>query len=121
MKQMNKPKLINEYSEVKIDDCYLDKLQAYLKCQKLDSALKVTRHGIKTKSWVGVIKYKNLHIEILPKLISKDVNNDGEILETERSLILKNLIYMLSYTKNLDIKINDNAKLSTEKIHLLRF
>ena len=112
---MNKPKLINEYSEVKIDDCYLDKLQAYLKCQKLDSALKVTRHGIKTKSWVGVIKYKNLHIEILPKLISKDVNNDGEILETERSLILKNLIYMLSYTKNLDIKINDNAKLSTEK------
>ncbi|CDE45535.1 putative uncharacterized protein [Clostridium sp. CAG:768] len=115
MKQMNKPKLINEYSEVKIDDCYLDKLQAYLKCQKLDSALKVTRHGIKTKSWVGVIKYKNLHIEILPKLISKDVNNDGEILETERSLILKNLIYMLSYTKNLDIKINDNAKLSTEK------
>ena len=115
MKQMNKPKLINEYSEVKIDDCYLDKLQAYLKCQNLDSALKVTRHGIKANSWVGVIKYKNLHLEILPKLISTDVNNDNKISEDERSIILKNLIFMLSYTKKLDIKTNDNAKLSTEK------
>ena len=107
--------VIKEYSEFKIEDRYLDKLQAYLKCQNLDSALKVTRHGIKTKSWVGVIKYKNLHLEILPKLISADANNDGEISEAERSIILKNLSYMLSYTKNLDIKTNDNAKLATEK------
>ena len=109
---------IKEYSEIKeneLDSCNLDKLQAYLKCQNLDSALKVTRHGIKTKSWVGVIKYKNLHLEILPKLISADANNDGEISKAERSIILKNLIFMLSYTKNLDIKTNDNAKLSTEK------
>lgn len=115
MKQMNKPKLINEHSEVKIDDSYLDKLQAYLKCQKLDSALKVTRYGIKTKSWVGVIKYKNLHLEILPKLISPNANNEGKILEEERTIILNNLIFMLSYTKKLDIKTNDNAKLATEK------
>ena len=109
---------IKEYSEIKenkLESCNLDKLQAYLKCQNLDSALKVTRHGIKTKSWVGVIKYKNLHLEILPKLISADANNDGEISKAERSIILKNLIFMLSYTKNLDIKTNDNAKLSTEK------
>lgn len=112
---MNKPKLINEHSEVKIDDSYLDKLQAYLKCQKLDSALKVTRYGIKTKSWVGVIKYKNLHLEILPKLISPNANNEGKILEEERTIILNNLIFMLSYTKKLDIKTNDNAKLATEK------
>lgn len=115
MKQMNKPKLINEYSEVKIDDCYLDKLQAYLKCQNLDSALKVTRHGIKANSWVGVIKYKNLHLEILPKFISAGVNNENKISEDKRSIILKNLIFMLSYTKKLDIKTNDSAKLSTEK------
>lgn len=109
---------IKEYSEIKeneLDSCNLDKLQAYLKCQNLDSALKVTRHGIKTKSWVGVIKYKNLHLEILPKLISADANSDGKISEDERSIILKNLIYMLSYTKKLDIKTNDNAKLATEK------
>ena len=112
---MVEPIIVKEYSKVEINDSYLDKLQAYLKCRNLDSALKVTRHGIKTKSWVGVIKYKNLHLEILPKLISADANNDGEISEAERSIILKNLIYMLSYTKNLDIKTNDNAKLSTEK------
>lgn len=115
---MLQAKQIKEYSELnenELDSCNLDKLQAYLKCQKLDSTLKVTRHGIKTKSWVGVIKYKNLHLEILPKLISADANNDGKISEVERSIILKNLIYMLSYTKNLDIKTNDNAKLATEK------
>ena len=109
---------IKEYSEIKeneLDSCNLDKLQAYLKCQNLDSALKVTRHGIKANSWVGVIKYKNLHLEILPKLISADANNDGEISEAERSIILKNLIFMLSYTKKLDIKTNDNTKLATEK------
>ena len=112
---MAEPIIVKEYAKVEINDSYLDKLQAYLKCQKLESALKVSRHGIKTKSWVGVIKYKNLHLEILPKLISADANNDGEISEAERSIILKNLIFMLSYTKNLDIKTNDNAKLSTEK------
>ena len=112
---MAEPIIVKEYAKVEINDSYLDKLQAYLKCQKLESALKVSRHGIKTKSWVGVIKYKNLHLEILPKLISADANNDGKISEAERSIILKNLIFMLSYTKNLDIKTNDNAKLSTEK------
>lgn len=109
---------IKEYSEIKenkLENCNLDKLQVYLKCQNLDSALNITRHGIKTKSWVGVIKYKNLHLEILPKLISEDANNDNKISEEERSIILKNLIFMLSYTKNLDIKTNDNANLSTEK------
>ena len=112
---MAEPIIVKEYSKVEINDSYLDKLQAYLKCQKLESALKVTRHGIKTKSWVGVIKYKNLHLEILPKLISEDANNDKKISEEERNIILKNLIFLLSYTKNLDIKTNDNAKLSTEK------
>ena len=112
---MAEPVIVKEYSEVNIDDCYLDKLQAYLKCQKLDSALKITRHGIKAKSFVGVIKYKNLHLEILPKLISENANNDNKIQEEERSIILKNLIFMLSYTKNLDIKTNENAKLANEK------
>lgn len=112
---MAEPIIVKEYSEVDIDSHYLDKLQAYLKCQKLDSALKVTRNGIKAKSFVGVIKYKNLHLEILPKLISKNANNNNKIQEEERSIILKNLIFMLSYTKNLDIKTNENTKLANEK------
>lgn len=112
---MAKNLVFKEYQEKEIENCDLDKLQAYLKCQKLGSALKVTRNGIKAKSFVGVIKYKNLHLEILPKLISKNANNSNEIQEEERSIILKNLIFMLSYTKNLDIKTNENAKLANEK------
>ena len=102
---MNKPIITKEHEEVDIKNCDLDKLQSLLKCKKLDTALKVTAKGIKTNSWVGVIKYKNTLFEILPKCISdnKDENT------------LKNLIYMLSYTKNLDIKANDHAKLSTLK------
>lgn len=111
---MPNPIQIKEYSEHIIDNCNLDNLQSFLRCRHLESALKITRQGIETKSWVGVIKYKNLHLEILPKLISENANNEDNVSE-ERDNILKNLIFMLSYTKNLDIKVNDDAKLSNEK------
>lgn len=101
------PIVIKEYEEKDIKDCDLDKLQSYIKCQNLSSALNVTRHGIKANSWVGVIKYKKTHFQILPKLICDDNEN--------KECILKNLIYMLSYTKNLDIKTNEDAKLSAER------
>lgn len=114
---MTKPVVIKEYSKIDIDDCdLLYKLQSYINCQNLNSVLEVTRDGIKTNSWVGVIKYKNLYLEILPKLISQNANNENEkILDNERNNILKNLIFMLSYTRKLDIKTNDYAKLSKEK------
>lgn len=112
---MAEPIVIKEYSKKTLNDCDLTKLHNHLKCQELTSALKVTPSGVETKSWVGVIKYKNLHLEILPKLISENVNNDDELTFDKRSVIFKNLIYMLSYTKNLQIKTSDNAKLSKEK------
>ena len=99
--------VVKEYSKnIKIKDCDLGKLHHYLECQHLDSALKVTPSGIETTSWVGVIKYKNTHFQILPKLIC----NNGD-----KENILKNLIYMLSYTKKLDIKTSNEARLSTAK------
>ena len=100
------PIVIKEYEEKDIKDCDLDNLQSYIKCQNLSSVLKVTRHRIKANSWVGVIKYKKTHFQILPKLICDNENKE---------CILKNLIYMLSYTKNLDIKTNEDAKLSAER------
>ena len=103
---MAEPIVVKEYDEMEISNCDLDKLHDYLKCNKLDSALKVTRHGIETTSWVGIIKYKNTHFQILPKLIC-----DNDCKEN----ILKNLIFMLSYTKNLDIKASNESKLSTAK------
>ena len=108
--------IVKEYTKKQITDCNLTKLQNYLECQNLHAALTVTPDGIKTKSWVGVIKYKNLHLEILPKLISENANDDNELIDiTEQNNILKNLIYMLSYTKKLDIKTSDYAKLAKQK------
>ena len=102
---MLEPIVLKEYDEIDesdIKDCDLDKLQLYLRCQNLEQVLKVTRHGIVAKSWVGVIKYKKHQFQILPKLICDNENTEN---------ILKNLIFMLSYTKKLDIKTNDTAKL----------
>lgn len=105
---MTEPLVVKEYQELNEQnlDCDLDKLQSFLKCQNLEPALKITRQGIKTKSWVGVIKYKKMHLEILPKLIC---NKDDNIQ------ILNNLLFMLSYTKKLNIKTSNVAKLSTSK------
>lgn len=105
---MAEPLVLKEYQELNVQnlDCDLDKLQSFLKCQNLEPALKITRQVIKTKSWVGVIKYKKLHLEILPKLIC-DKNDNIQILN--------NLLFMLSYTKKLNIKTSNVAKLSTSK------
>lgn len=105
---MSESFVVKEYQEISLQDidCDLNKLYRYLKCRHLDSALKVTPGAIKATSWVGVIKYKNLHLEILPKLIcDKDDNTQ----------ILSNLLFMLSYTKKLDIKTGNVAKLSKSK------
>lgn len=116
---MEEPIVVKEYSKnIKIKDCDLGKLHHYLECQHLDSALKVTPSGIETTSWVGVIKYKNTHFQILPKLIyTKEYNEDYDekTKEETKSNILKNLIFMLSYTKKLDIKTSNDAKLLTSK------
>ena len=101
--------IIKEYEEIDesdIKDCDLNKLQSYLKCKNLEQVLKVTRHGIIAKSWVGVIKYKKHQFQILPKLICDNGNTEN---------ILKNLIFMLSYTKKLDIRTSDTAELSNSK------
>ena len=103
---MAEPIVVKEYSKKILKDCDLEKLHNYLECQKLTSALKVTHNGIETTSWVGVIKYKKHQFQILPKLICDNGNTEN---------ILKNLIFMLSYTKKLDIRTSDTAKLSNSK------
>lgn len=116
---MAEPIVVKEYSKnIKIKDCDLSKLHHYLECQHLDSVMKVTPNGIETTSWVGVIKYKNTHFQILPKLIyTKEYNEDYDekTKEETKSNILKNLIFMLSYTKKLDIKTSNESRLSTAK------
>jgi 5-methylcytosine-specific restriction enzyme subunit McrC len=90
-------------------------MQAYLERLDLKSALKIKRHTLKANSWVGVIKYKNTHFQILPKLISHNANNDEKLTHDKIDVILKNLIFMLSYTKKLKIKTSNLAHLSKSK------
>lgn len=115
---MSEPIVVKEYSAKILKDCDLRRLHHYLECQQLDSALKVTPSGIETTSWVGVIKYKNTHLQILPKLIyTKEYEEDYDNKTKEETIsnILKNLIFMLSYTKKLDIKTSNDAKLLASK------
>ena len=122
---MTKPIEIKEYKEKKkseLQDLDLTGLRNYLKRQKLENVLDVYADSIKANSWVGVIKYKKTTIQILPKLISPNGNEEDNNKENdnknkkdkEKETILKNLIYMLSFTKRLDIKTNEVAKLSKE-------
>ena len=105
---MRKPIVLKEYESDKdeLSKADLQRLQIYLERLKLTSALRVTPLGVQAKYMVGVIKCKNIQIQILPKLICE---ND------EDRCILKNLIYMLSFTKKLDIKANEAAKLANTR------
>lgn len=100
---------LKEYEEKKESELHgldLVGFRKYLNRQKLNSVIDVYSDSIKSSQWVGVIKYKKTIIQILPKLICDNDDN---------KTILKNLIYMLSFTKRLDIKTNEVAKLSKEK------
>ena len=97
---------IKEYEKVETSNacCDLAGLEKYLERNKLETALKITPSGIKANHFVGVIKYKNFQLQVLPKLITEE--------NASEDLILKNLIFMLSYTRKLDIKTTDSVNLS---------
>ena len=114
----NKPLLEYEEcdkSELGLDDKALEGLGKYLEKNDLSAAITFTATGIKATSYVGVIKYKKTQIEILPKLIAHIKNEEGKISDEERKQIIDNLLFMLSYTKKLNIKTSDSAKLSQDK------
>ena len=97
---------IKEYEKLETSHacCDLAGLEKYLERNKLETALKITPSGIKANHYVGVIKYKNFQLQVLPKLITEE--------NASEDLILKNLIFMLSYTRKLDIKTTDSVNLS---------
>lgn len=88
---------------------FLDGLFNYLKRLKLDKALVRGHRQISTKNFVGVIKYKKFQLDILPKLLRK--SEDEDVYKT----VLPSLLFMLSYTKNLNIDTTNTGKLSESK------
>ena len=108
--------ILLEYQEKELKDSVKKSLQGYLEKRKDESLQNVfafTSKGIKAKNYVGVLRYKNYQFEILPKLIDK--NKIAKEDDKERKIILKNLLYMLSLTRKLDIKEKEIAKISKSK------
>ena len=108
--------ILLEYQEKELKDSVKKSLQGYLeklKKESLQNVFTFTSKGIKAKNYVGILKYKNYQFEILPKLI--DNNKIAKEDDKERKIILKNLLYMLSLTRKLDIKEKEIAKISKSK------
>ncbi|GAB1402078.1 McrC family protein [Elusimicrobiota bacterium] len=100
-------KQLLEYQEVCLNDNCKKTLQKFIESKKsLCEVFAFTSKGIKAKQYVGVLKFKNYQFEILPKLLNKD-----NLSETEKQITLKNLLYMLSLTKKLDIKETEISKI----------
>jgi len=75
----------------------VEKLNSFLKTEIFEIKAK---NRIKAKQFVGIVKINDKNIQILPKIF-------GE----EKEQIIKNLLYMLAYTKKLKIKESDIAKM----------
>lgn len=80
------------------------RFKLFLDRNGLKDVFNISLTNIEAQNYVGVIKYKDYQFEILPKLLAKD--------QKDKEAILKNLFYMLSYTKKLEIKETDFSKLA---------
>lgn len=111
---MVKPIIVAEYEEIPKNTAQyirvfkqINKLYSK-KSNEEDAVFRIYGNQIKTKQFVGIIKVGNQTIQILPKLISLKANLSAEKANSE---IIKNLLFMLKYTKKLDIKETDLANL----------
>ncbi|MDD2871575.1 MAG: hypothetical protein PHS49_06305 [Candidatus Gracilibacteria bacterium] len=98
-----KPIILKEYEPTKLgvlnpkDIFEIDKINNLAKTEIFEIK---ANNIIKAKQYVGIVKVNNKNIQVLPKIFGE--NNDS---------IIKNLLYMLSYTKKLKIKESDIAHL----------
>jgi 5-methylcytosine-specific restriction enzyme subunit McrC len=97
-------------------------LEEYLSKQDILDSLYLYNQNLKTQNYVGVIKYKDFQLDILPKLLSrssfdkKNEDEDGynkyeEPSDKNIDLIIKNLLFMLSKTEKLDINFTEYANI----------
>lgn len=82
----------------------LKEIERFLKKKKLEKCFKITPSSLCATSWVGVVKCRKFQIQVLPKLLRSDAGDE--------KTILKNLLFMLSYTKKLKIKNLETAILN---------
>ncbi|MDR0953274.1 MAG: McrC family protein [Elusimicrobiota bacterium] len=94
------------FSKEKLDSDFLLSFKTFLKDKRLENTFSFDIDRIKASSHVGVIQFKGVQINVLPKILVK---------EEDRKRILDNLIFMLSYTKRLNVKITGSAIICKSK------
>lgn len=92
------------YQTLGLNQEHAKKFQKFLEEKQLTHALDFGLEGITTCAHVGIIRFANFQLNILPKII-------GE----EDSLCLENLMFMLRYTRKLEIHSMDSAEISQTK------
>lgn len=89
------------YEELDLTPGNAKKLKEFLNSKQLSKALYFQLSGIKTGAYVGIIKYADFQLNIIPKIIG----------DTD-SACLENLAFMLSYTRQLKIHTTGQAELT---------
>ena len=92
------------YAELGLNQEQAKSFKNFLEDKGLTTALDFQLDGIKTEAYVGTIRFADFQLNILPKIIGE---NDSSCLE--------NLMFMLRYTKKLEIHTIDSAEISKTK------
>ncbi len=92
------------YAELGLNQEQAKSFKNFLEDKGLTTVLDFQLDGIKTEAYVGSIRFADFQLNILPKIIG---GNDSSCLE--------NLMFMLRYTKKLEIHTIDSAEISKTK------
>lgn len=92
------------YAELGLNQEQAKSFKNFLEDKGLTTALDFQLDGIKTEAYVGTIRFADFQLNILPKIIG---GNDSSCLE--------NLMFMLRYTKKLEIHMMGSAEISKTK------
>lgn len=92
------------YAKLGLNQEQAKSFKKFLEDTGLTTALDFQLDGIKTEAHVGIIRFADFQLNILPKIIGE---NDSSCLE--------NLMFMLRYTKKLEIHMMDSAEISKTK------
>ena len=92
------------YAELGLNQEQAKSFKKFLEDKRLTTALDFQLDGIKTEAHVGIIRFADFQLNILPKIIGENVSS-----------CLENLMFMLRYTKKLDIHTMDSAEISKTK------
>ena len=92
------------YAKLGLNQEQAKSFKKFLEDTGLTTALDFQLDGIKTEAHVGIIRFADFQLNILPKIIGE---NDSSCLE--------NLMFMLRYTKKLEIHMMGSAEISKTK------